>query len=238
MRTHFRRILCNYSESSLARALRHVLHHHLHRATQARRCQYPPPSPAGGGAAETAMLRAICDGAGIQPDTFDGAAPQEVAQEIGRALRIMTAELRELLKARTATKVSLRSGSRTMMNNEANSPLKFSAGVEDALGMMFGPGRPGYMRGAEAVQSGFSDVKKHQAAMLAAIQPALAELIDDLAPETIEKKVEGGRFSNKSARAWELFVERWDAKTEPYDNGILDVFNVYYSKAYDRIAQN
>lgn len=193
----------------------------------------PPPTGANAGADASALLKTICQGAGLSPDAFAGPDPHATAHEIGRALRIMTAELAALLRVRTTIKTSFRSGSRTEMSAEANNPLKFVPTAEEALEIMFGRPRPGYQRGAETVQSSFSDINRHQMAVFAAIQPALAELIDDLAPDTIEKKVEGGAFTSKSARAWDLFVERWDAKTEPHENGMLDVFNLYFARAYD-----
>ena len=49
----------------------------------------------------------------------------------------------------------------------------------------------------------------------------------------IEERTTGGIMSSKKARAWELFVERWDAKTHPYENGMLDVFLAYFADAYD-----
>jgi type VI secretion system FHA domain protein len=195
----------------------------------------PPPPPAGpaAGADAAALLRTLAQAAGLRPDAFAGSDPHATAHEIGRSLRIMTAELAALLRVRTTVKTSFRSGSRTEMSAEANNPLKFVPTAEDALETMFGAPRPGYQRGAEAVQASFTDIKRHQMAVFAAIQPALAELIGDLAPESIEKKVDAGPFTSKSARAWELFVERWDAKCAPHDNGMLDVFNLYFARAYD-----
>ena len=43
----------------------------------------------------------------------------------------------------------------------------------------------------------------------------------------------GGLLSNRRAKAWETFVERWDAKAQAHDNGMLDVFPTYFAEAYD-----
>ena len=102
---------------------------------------------------------------------------------------------------------------------------------------MFGAAKPGFQRGPEAIQSGFDDVKKHQYATHAAIQPALAKLLEDLSPESVEEKTGGGLLGSKKARAWEIFVERWDAKTHPYENGMLDLFLTYFAEAYDAALQ-
>ncbi|MBS8227546.1 type VI secretion system-associated FHA domain protein TagH, partial [Vannielia litorea] len=196
----------------------------------------PPPKEGSVGDA-SGLLAAIADGAGIDPKAFEGPDPGAVAHEIGRALRIMVGELAGLLKARAAAKQNFKAGSRTMIGADANNPLKFMPGAAEQLEVMFGAGRQGYMRGAETVQKSFNDIKLHQYAVHAALQPALARLLEDMSPESVEEKVEGGRFSGKGSRAWEIYVERWDAKTHPYDNGMLDVFLAYFSEAYDDVME-
>jgi type VI secretion system protein ImpI len=69
------------------------------------------------------------------------------------------------------------------------------------------------------------------------MQKALAKLLDGLSPQSIEAKLTSSAFSSKKARAWEMFVERWDAKTDPYENGMLDVFLAYFSEAYDEATR-
>ncbi len=196
-----------------------------------------PPPKAGSVGDASGLLAAIADGAGINPKAFEGPDPGAVAHEIGRALRIMVGELGGLLKARAATKQSLKSGSRTMIGADANNPLKFMPSAEEQLEVMFGAGRQGYMRGSETVQKSFNDIKMHQYAVHAALQPALARLLEDMSPESVEDKVDAGRFSSKDARAWQIYVERWDAKTHPYDNGMLDVFLAYFSESYDDVME-
>lgn len=170
-------------------------------------------------------------------NAFDGADPGQVAHQIGQALRIMATEMAGLLRARQAAKQMVRAGSRTMLGREANNPLKFIPTAEEALETMFGAGRPGYMGGAETVQSSFNDIQAHQFAMHAALQPALRRMIEDLAPEGIEARADAGRFGSKGAEAWKIFTERWDAMTSPYDNGMLDVFLAYFAEAYDDAMQ-
>lgn len=196
-----------------------------------------PPPAAGSVGDASGLLAAIADGAGISPKAFEGPDPGAVAHEIGKALRIMVGELAGLLKARAATKQSLRSGSRTMIGADANNPLKFMPSGEEQLETMFGTGRRGYMRGSETIQKSFNDIKMHQYAVHAALQPALARLLEDMSPEAVEEKVDGGRFGGRASRAWEIYVERWDAKTHPYDNGMLDVFLAYFSEAYDDVME-
>ncbi|WP_102224479.1 type VI secretion system-associated FHA domain protein TagH [Acidimangrovimonas sediminis] len=195
-----------------------------------------PSHPAAQGGAEgaAAFLQLVAEGAGLPPQTFLAGDPAQTARDIGRALRIASDELSGLLRARAATKQSVRSGSRTMIGAEDNNPMKFIPTPEERLDAMFGKPMPGFQRGPAAFRDGFDDVKKHQYAVHAAIQPALARLLAEIAPEAIEKKIGGSMLGSRKGRAWELFVERWDAMTHPYENGMLDLFLTYFAEAYDQ----
>ena len=192
-----------------------------------------PPPVAAGSYGDSEILRALCEGAGLRPEALMQGDPAETAREIGRALRIVTEELASLLKARAATKQSVKSGSRTMIGSTDNNPMKFVPSADEALEVMFGAARPGFLRGAAAMRAALDDIKRHQYGVHAAIQPALAQLLEELAPEAIEGKIGASVLSSKKSKAWELYVERWDAMTAPYDNGMLDVFLAYFSEAYD-----
>jgi type VI secretion system protein ImpI len=179
------------------------------------------------------LLDAICKGAGLPAGSLAHVDVTQLGEDIGRSLRIATEELMALLGARAAAKQFVKSASRTMIGGMNNSPLKFKPNAAEALLTMFGPKSESYLSSTAAFQQGFDDIKRHQTAVYAAMQPALARLLEDLAPESIEERTTGGIMSSKKARAWELFVERWDAKTHPYENGMLDVFLAYFADAYD-----
>jgi type VI secretion system FHA domain protein len=190
-----------------------------------------PVSPATGG--DSVLLDAICKGAGLPPGSLAAVDAATLGQDIGRCLRIATEELMALLGARAAAKQFVKSASRTMIGGLNNSPLKFKPNANEALTTMFVQRPDSYLSATATFQQGFDDIKRHQTAVYAAMQPALAKLLEDLSPEAIEERSSGGLMSSKKSRAWETFVERWDAKTHPYENGMLDVFLAYFADAYD-----
>lgn len=198
-----------------------------------------PPKPDAGpintaSADATALLNAIAKGAGLPTGSLSAVDPLKLGEEIGRCLRIATDELMALLGARAAAKQSVKSASRTMIGGMNNSPLKFKPNGSEAMQTMFAATSDSYLSSTASFQQGFNDIKRHQTAVYAAIQPALARLLEDLSPESVEERAgSGGLMSSKKARSWEVFVERWDAKTHPYENGMLDVFLAYFSDAYD-----
>jgi type VI secretion system protein ImpI len=186
--------------------------------------------PTGGGGA--GFIAAFCAAAGIAPETLAQRSPDELGKELGTIVRIVTEQLSGLLKARAAAKLMTKSANRTMVGPANNNALKFAPSAAEALAIMFERRRSGYLDATASIQEGFEDIKAHEFATYAAMQKALAKLMEDLAPDQIEDKA-GGAFGNKKARAWDVYVERWNAKTEHYENGILDLFLEYFRNAYD-----
>jgi type VI secretion system FHA domain protein len=193
----------------------------------------PVAAPAAASGDAAALLDAICRGAGLPEGSLGAVDSLKLGEEIGKCLRIATEELMALLGARAAAKQFVKSASRTMIGGMNNSPLKFKPNAAEAMQTMFAQRSDSYLTSTASFQQGFDDIKRHQTAVYAAMQPALARLLEDLSPESIEERASGGLMSSKKANAWEIFVERWDAKTHPYENGMLDVFLAYFADAYD-----
>lgn len=181
-------------------------------------------------------LDALAQGAGVPPETFRGRDPEAVAMEIGEVLRVSIENLTQLLKARAAAKTMTKSASRTMIGAADNNPLKFVPSAGEAIDIMFRRNRSGYMGARQAVEEAFADLKTHELATYAAMQKALARLLDELAPETIEAKVGNAAFPLKKNRAWDLFVARWEAKSAN-PNGVLDAFLAYFAEAYEEASR-
>jgi len=193
----------------------------------------PAPAPGGGAASGAAIARAFCEGAGLPPEAAAGVDGEALARELGRAMRIATQEMMALLQDRASAKKFTKSGDRTMMGAQANNPLKFLPGPEQALEAMFLKPKDGFMQGSDGLAEALSDVRRHQGAVFAAIQPALAKLLADLSPEAIEESAGSGLLgAGRKGKAWETFVDRWDAKVEAHENGMLDVFLVHFAEAY------
>ena len=179
------------------------------------------------------FLHGLASGAGVTPEVFANRDPGEVGFEIGEYLRVSAEQLAQLLRARAAAKAMTKSSSRTMIGATDNNPLKFIPTAAEAIDVMFSRRRPGFLGAKGSLEAGFADLKRHELATYTAMQKALARLLDELSPETITAKVGTSAFSSKKSRSWELFVERWEAKSGPHDNGMLDVFFAYFAEAYD-----
>lgn len=147
-------------------------------------------------------------------------------------MQAAAAELMALLQNRAEAKRFTRGGDRTMMGAANNNPLKFLPDPAQALEVMFLNHRDGFMSGGEGVAEALRDVKTHQMAVFAAIQPALIKLLEDLSPEAVEAAIDGGLLSGKRQKAWDEFVKRWDDKVANHENGMLDVFLTHFAESY------
>ena len=193
---------------------------------------HAPAAPAAAPAGGDAILRAFCEGAGLQPDNFGGIDPTSLARELGRTMRVAANELMSMLQDRAAAKKFTKGGERTMMGNTENNPLKFLPDAQQALEVMFLKPRTGFISGGGGVDAALKDVRAHQMAVFAAIQPALIKLLADLAPEAIEEDAGGGVLGGGKRKSWDTYVERWDAKVAGNENGMLDAFLKHFAEAY------
>ena len=69
--------------------------------------------------------------------------------------------------------------------------------------------------------------------------PAVRQLVEELDPAHIEAKSDNGRglaniMSSRKARLWDIYVARWQARTEHQQDGMLAAFMDYFADCYDR----
>lgn len=195
------------------------------------------PTPPTAGAA--AILRAFCEGAQLPPDLASGVDPEDLARSLGQAIRAASTEIALALRIRALAQQFVRVGERSIPAVSDNNPLKFLPDPAEIIQAMFLHPRAGFLGGPAALEDALRDLRQHQTALFAALQPALMQLLGDLAPESVEAACDGTRFNgNRKSRAWEVFVQRWDAKTAPHENGILDEFITHFASAYrDALSQ-
>ena len=153
----------------------------------------------------------------------------------------MTAEnLGQMLASRAESKTLMRSSSRTMIRAVDNNPLKFAGSPAEALAIMFGPRTRNYLDARTTIERSFGDLKTHQILTFSAMQAALDALFEDLAPERIDHSVEpehgiGALISSRKAKLWDIYAERWRAKTKRADGRLLEAFIALFAQAYDRL---
>ncbi|HEY6520127.1 MAG TPA: type VI secretion system-associated FHA domain protein TagH [Roseiarcus sp.] len=198
------------------------------------------PQPQPDSAAALAVLERIARAAGVPPGAFSSRNPDELADEIGAVLRLLAENLGQMLASRAESKTLMRSSSRTMIRAVENNPLKFASSPPEALAIMFGPPTRNYLDARTTIERSFGDLKTHQILTFSAMQNALDALFEDLAPERIDHSVEaehglGALVSSRKAKLWDIYVERWRAKTKRSDGRLLEAFIALFAQAYDRL---
>ncbi|MCE7028376.1 type VI secretion system-associated FHA domain protein TagH [Jiella avicenniae] len=198
----------------------------------------PQPAPSHAGAEAESLLSAIAVAAGLDAGAFADRPPEDAARQIGVLLAVVAGGVGDLLKMRAKAKTLTRSADRTTIEAIGNNPLKFSPTAEAALARMFGGGERGYLSARESFEEAFRDLSEHELITFAAMQKALKRLIDDLSPESVMARVPTSVVPySRKAQAWDVFVNRWDAKTEPFEHGMLDVFLQYFREIYDEAGR-
>ena len=122
----------------------------------------------------------------------------------------------DLLSSRAAAKQEVRIAV-TLINAEANNPLKFLPTGASALAQIFGPRMPGFMSGPAAIDNAHYDLRMHEVGMMAGTQAAVQGLFERFDPTVIEGQLEEqGRHrplfaAQRSARLWEMYCShyRW-----------------------------
>lgn len=200
----------------------------------------PHPSPALSPQAATGeggldnFIPLFARGARINPADLNHLDPAALAEEVGAVMRIVVEHLAVLLAARAKAKMITKSANRTMLVADGNNPLKFLPTADEILTVMFARSRRGFKDARGSVTEAFADLEKHEFATIFAMQKALGKLLEDVSPEAIESDIAKSVFSSKQAKAWELYVQRWDEKSEPHENGVLDVFLEHFADFYDQ----
>jgi type VI secretion system protein ImpI len=188
------------------------------------------------------FLLRIARAAGVPERAIAGRDPLAVADDIGAVLRLMAQNLAQMLSSRSETKSLMRSSSRTMIQALENNPLKFTAAPEEALAIMLGPPTRNYLDAKTTVERSFADLKAHQMQTYGAMQGALEALFEDLAPEKIDASVEadrglGGLVGSRKAKLWDVYAERWRAKTKRSDGRLSEAFMLLFAETYDRLQR-
>ena len=193
-------------------------------------------------AAQPDFLLRVARAAGIPERTVAARDPAALADDIGAMLRLMAQNLAQMLASRSETKSLMRSSSRTMIRALENNPLKFTATPEEALAIMLGPPTRNYLDAKATIESSFADLKAHQMQTYGAMQGALEALFEDLAPEKIDDSVQADRgigalVGSRKAKLWDIYVERWRAKSRRSDGRLSEAFMTLFAESYDRLQR-
>lgn len=195
----------------------------------AERPQNASPTPNG---TPDVFLRGFLAGAGIDDANALEIPIEDLGYMLGQCARIGTQEMMEMLQDRAAVKFLVSQEDRTMQVATGNNPMKFMSDAEQAFETMFVKPRSGYLGGDAGFKNALTDIRLHQAALMAAVQPALADMLNGLAPSEIEEDTGGARLGGAGRKYWNEYSKRWKSRAAQGENGMLDAFLAALARRY------
>jgi type VI secretion system protein len=187
--------------------------------------------------ATSAAVEAFCRGAGIDPSTLPADTQTALLTLAGQMLRECVLGLMEALKGRADLKNKLRL-SQTMIQSGENNPLKFSAGVDEAVRKLLDPHGSRYLGPIEAIRESFSDLRTHQSALSSAMQTATDELMNRIEPGELQERFDRGLkrgallgAANKM-KYWDLYTEFFQVLNQRNEQGLPNVFAEELARTY------
>jgi type VI secretion system protein len=204
----------------------------------AGRDQRSAPRASGRDASGDALLGAFLDGAGLQPTSLSGEDSLETMRQLGQLVREMVLGLSEILTTRAMVKTEYRV-EQTVMRASNNNPLKLSPDIDETLTMLLGPARRGFLPGPRAVKEGFSDIKAHELALLAAMQAAVIALLRQFDPELLKTRLEQKSVLHAimpamvKAKYWEAYEKHYRQIAADVSEDVRGIFGRAFARAYE-----
>lgn len=208
------------------------------RSLDPRQAGAAPFVAASGPGNDLALLRAFLEGAGLPAAAIGGEDPQQAMRRMGALVREMVAGLVELLATRSMVKAEYRL-EHTQIGARNNNPFKVAPAAEEALAIILGPSRPGYMPGPRAVQEGFRDVKAHELALMAGMQAAAAALLRQFDPQSLTQRLDKTSLLRslvpgvRKARYWETYEQQYRQIAGEVSESVRGIFGRAFAQAYE-----
>ena len=171
----------------------------------------PAPAPTRASASASVTLDAFFRGAGLPARKLDDKEADQVLHCLGQLMREVVLGIGENLHLRSEQKNVLRVPT-TTIQPQNNNPLKFSAGMEEALNNLLFRQSSEYLSAVDAVRETFTDIKQHQQHLLAAMRTAVTDYVGRLDPEELEHKVASGKSgvlanATNKLRYWDVYKD-------------------------------
>lgn len=189
------------------------------------------------GAGDLALaVREVLLGAGLDPNDVALQDPAATLRLLGEMLRIVVAGMVDLLKARAAVKREFGVG-QTEIGATHNNPLKFSLSIEEAIKILLGGSRQGYLQPGAAFKETFTDLKLHQMAVLAATQEVWQDLFKRFDPQALEQRIGEDRglqglLGSRKVRCWDAFTLLYQTLLEEAEDHCESLFVRKFAKTY------
>jgi type VI secretion system FHA domain protein len=164
-----------------------------------------------------------------------GADPVAMIEAVGRTLRIVVDQLREVQAARGTIKREFRILA-TAVHPHDNNPIRFSADLEACIRSLL----DGRHRPDRAVGEMLDGIRLHELAMIAAMRDAVRGLLTELDPAPLRAAEEQGLSGVLPMRGRARAFDQYEALHARTVRALADdfdsVFGKAFARAYERVA--
>ncbi len=217
--------------------------------------QVPPTAPRApssgatpAGAGQRAAFDAFMRGVDLDISELERLSDAEciaMMENVGQTYRQVVGGMLDIMMARARLKHEFRMDM-TMIRPAANNPLKFSAGVDDALHHLLFRRSRGFLPAQDAFAEGFRDLKDHEMAMVAGMRAIFNQTMDRFKPDRLEeifsRQHSGGGilagFGGREAKYWSLYRQEYERLANDARDHFLDFFGTEFAKAYEEQIRN
>lgn len=189
----------------------------------------------------SAGLEAFCRGAGVDPNSIASESQVAMLTLAGQMVREVVLGMMEALKARGDIKT--REPNTTQFQAAENNPLKVTGSVDDALRKLLDTQNSRYLGPVEALREGFSDLRCHQQAVIAAMHAAMNGAMNRVDPGELQERFD--RSLNRGAlmgaanklKYWDMYAEFFQVLNQRNNDGLPISFAEDFAQAYgERLA--
>ena len=210
--------------------------------------QAPSPGAPAAGAGQRAAFDAFMRGVDLDISELERLSDAEciaMMENVGQTYRQVVGGMLDIMMARARLKHEFRMDM-TMIRPAANNPLKFSAGVDDALHHLLFRRSRGFLPARDAFAEGFRDLKEHEMAMVAGMRAIFNQTMDRFEPDRLEeifsRQHPGGGilagFGGREAKYWSLYRQEYERLANDARDHFLDFFGAEFAKAYEEQIRN
>lgn len=199
----------------------------------------PSAEPAPVAAADPlAGLQALCRGAGIDPSSLPAPIQAQILQLSGQILREVVMGLMEIMQVRAELKNRFRISQETVQATD-NNPLRFSAGVEEALVKLFEQQGNRYLGPVEAVRESLREIRFHEQAVVGAMGAAFDDFLQRLDPAELQERFDRGKRGGLLGAAnklkyWDLYGELYHTLKQNPKDDFPHTFVEQFARAYEQ----
>jgi predicted component of type VI protein secretion system len=193
---------------------------------------HPAPVKSRDVAADSRLLEAFCEGAGLDPLLLVGEAPADVMRRAGAIYRQSVLGLSDLMSERTSVKAAYRMDC-TAVSATGNNPFKWVDAHLVAIDLLRSANQP-FVAGAAAVNESFKDMKKHLLCLMAGSRGAVEATLAELNPNQIEDVAKGSIFQGKGEARWRAFEKRYAEVAQDAQDNAESAINRAFKAAYER----